>query len=132
MEYFESVELATVIGKQTGPIPHNRAVPIFKQILDGIGHGHSRGIIHRDIKPANIVVAVEFHQRSAAHIDCTHGPGESTKSPQFGTLFIDDHVFVGEFLLQIPDLFEHHERVIHRPKGNSFARIGEKATSDNR
>ena len=56
MEYFESVELATVIGKQTGPIPHNRAVPIFKQILDGIGHGHSRSIIHRDIKPSNILL----------------------------------------------------------------------------
>ena len=56
MEYFESVELATVIGKQTGPIPHERAIPIFKQILRGISHAHKRGIIHRDIKPSNILI----------------------------------------------------------------------------
>jgi serine/threonine protein kinase len=56
MEYFESVELAIVIGKQTGPIPHKRAIPIFKQILQGIGHAHKRGIIHRDIKPSNILI----------------------------------------------------------------------------
>jgi|TARA_B100000315_G_scaffold256683_1_gene303207 serine/threonine-protein kinase len=40
MEYFESVELSTVIGKQTGPMVHERALPIFIQILQGIGHAH--------------------------------------------------------------------------------------------
>ena len=56
MEYFESVQLATVIGKQTGPIPHERAIPIFKQILQGMSHAHKRGIIHRDINPSNILI----------------------------------------------------------------------------
>ena len=56
MQYFESVELATVIGKQTGPMPYKRAMPIFKQILSGIGHTHDVGIIHRDIKPPNILI----------------------------------------------------------------------------
>ena len=56
MEYFKSVELKDKIGKQTGPIPFVRALPIFKQILNGFGHAHSKGFIHRDIKPANILI----------------------------------------------------------------------------
>ena len=56
MEYFKSVELKDKIGKQTGPIPFKRAMPIFKQILNGFGHAHSKGFIHRDIKPANILI----------------------------------------------------------------------------
>ena len=40
-----------VIGEKTGPIPHKRAMPIFKQILNGIEHVHKvGGMVHRDIK----------------------------------------------------------------------------------
>jgi serine/threonine protein kinase len=40
-----------------GLLPHERTIPIFLQVLDSIGHAHSRGIIHRDIKPSNILLS---------------------------------------------------------------------------
>ena len=56
LEYFESVELGKIIGRKTGPIPHERAIPICKQILSGISRLHEMGMIHRDIKPSNILI----------------------------------------------------------------------------
>lgn len=56
MEYVEGRTLSQMIGKETGPIPFDRAYPIFKQVLDGIGYAHSLGVVHRDIKPSNIII----------------------------------------------------------------------------
>ncbi len=56
MEYAEGVTLKELISK-TGPIPEDRAVKIFNQILDGLEFAHSRSIVHRDIKPANIMIS---------------------------------------------------------------------------
>ena len=56
MEYFKSKSLSDIIGRQTGPMPSKRAVPIFKQVLEGIGYAHDNNIIHRDIKPSNVLV----------------------------------------------------------------------------
>ncbi len=59
MEYVEGRTLAKMIGKETGPIPFEKAWPIFKQMLEGIGYAHSQGVVHRDIKPGNIIVTPE-------------------------------------------------------------------------
>ncbi len=59
MEYVEGRTLAKMIGRETGPIPFEKAWPIFKQILEGIGYAHSQGVVHRDIKPGNIIVTPE-------------------------------------------------------------------------
>ena len=56
MEYVDGRGLDQMIGKEVGPFPWDRALPLFRQILEGIGYAHSKGIIHRDIKPANILV----------------------------------------------------------------------------
>lgn len=37
-------------------LPDRLAVPIFKQICDGLEHAHRHGIIHRDLKPSNVMV----------------------------------------------------------------------------
>mgnify|MGYP001225657805 CR=1 FL=1 len=59
MEYVEGKTLSQIIGKVTGPMPFERAWPIFKQVLSGIGYAHSLGVVHRDIKPSNIIVTAE-------------------------------------------------------------------------
>ncbi len=56
MEYVQGKPLSKIIGKETGPIPHEKAIPLFKQIISGIKHAHHSGIIHRDIKPANMIL----------------------------------------------------------------------------
>ncbi len=59
MEYVDGRPLDKMIGQDVGPIPWEKALPLFSQILDGIGYAHSKGIVHRDIKPANILISKE-------------------------------------------------------------------------
>jgi serine/threonine-protein kinase len=54
MEYLDGEALSALIRR--GPIPLPRAVVIFGQILDGLGHAHAAGIVHRDLKPDNIML----------------------------------------------------------------------------
>jgi eukaryotic-like serine/threonine-protein kinase len=49
MEYVEGETLQ-------GPMPLDDALPILRQIIDGIEAAHEKGIVHRDLKPANIKV----------------------------------------------------------------------------
>ena len=56
MDYFKSRTLERMIGREIGPIPYQRVLPLFTQILDGISYAHKKGIIHRDVKPSNILV----------------------------------------------------------------------------
>src|SRR5205823_4619098 len=41
---------------QRGPIPIDEALPIAKQIAEGLESAHEKRIAHRDLKPANIKV----------------------------------------------------------------------------
>ena len=41
---------------ERGPIPVDEALPLFKQIAEGLEAAHEKGVIHRDLKPANIKV----------------------------------------------------------------------------
>ena len=54
MELVEGVTLAELIEK--GPLPFDEALPIAKQIAEGLEYAHERGIIHRDLKPSNVNV----------------------------------------------------------------------------
>lgn len=56
MEFVEGRTLSKIIGKETGPIPFEKAWVLFKQILAGIGYAHSMKVVHRDLKPGNIIV----------------------------------------------------------------------------
>ena len=38
------------------PFAHDRAVNLIGQILDGLDHAHTRGLVHRDLKPENVMV----------------------------------------------------------------------------
>ena len=52
MELVEGPTLAERIGHRAMPL--DEALPIAKQIAEGLEYAHERGIIHRDLKPANV------------------------------------------------------------------------------
>jgi serine/threonine protein kinase len=55
MEYVEGRTLADKI-RESGAVPIDEAVSIFKQILSALSHAHGAGIVHRDIKPSNVMI----------------------------------------------------------------------------
>ena len=57
LELVEGPTLAERIAQ--GPIPIEEALPMAKQICDGLEYAHERAIIHRDLKPANVKVTPE-------------------------------------------------------------------------
>jgi serine/threonine-protein kinase len=52
LELVDGPTLADRIAQ--GPIPIDEALPIARQIAEGIEAAHEQGIVHRDLKPANI------------------------------------------------------------------------------
>ena len=56
MEYIEGKQLNEYISQDSGPIPEDRLIPMFIQILSAVKYAHSKGLVHRDIKPANVLI----------------------------------------------------------------------------
>ena len=56
MEYVDGHGLDEYINTVSGPIPQERAVTMFSQILDGFQYAHDQQVVHRDIKPSNVLV----------------------------------------------------------------------------
>lgn len=56
MEFASGSSLDQYIRKTSGPIPEQKTIYFFNQILDGFAYAHNKGVIHRDIKPSNIIV----------------------------------------------------------------------------
>ncbi|PYS40462.1 MAG: serine/threonine protein kinase, partial [Acidobacteria bacterium] len=58
MQLVEGTDLAEIIARQPGPLPHKSVVAWADQLLDALIYLHSRErqIVHRDIKPHNLKV----------------------------------------------------------------------------
>ena len=59
MELVEGETLAERIAR--GVIPIDEALPLFRQIVEGVENAHEKGIIHRDLKPGNIKITPDGH-----------------------------------------------------------------------
>lgn len=55
MDYLQGVPMSEII-KQEGQVSVDRALKIFMQASEALGHAHKQGVIHRDLKPSNIVL----------------------------------------------------------------------------
>ncbi len=55
MEYVAGSNLRGLIASKT--LTHGDAIEILRQVLLGLKHAHSSGLVHRDVKPENILVA---------------------------------------------------------------------------
>jgi serine/threonine protein kinase len=55
MDCLEGEDLSSLIERK-GKVPYQRALPIFRQIADGLDAAHKKQIVHRDLKPANVVL----------------------------------------------------------------------------
>ncbi len=58
MEFVEGASLDHFLKKRTS-VDVRASCELFIQILDGVAHAHSKGVVHRDIKPANILMNYE-------------------------------------------------------------------------
>ncbi len=54
MELLDGIDLRQRLDE--GRLPILDAVDIARQVADGLGFAHERGVVHRDIKPANIML----------------------------------------------------------------------------
>jgi serine/threonine protein kinase len=67
MELLSGRSLESML-KDGKPLPLVEILEIVREVCEGLGYAHSKGVVHRDIKPANVMVA----------------PGEPTKIVDFG------------------------------------------------
>jgi len=61
MELVEGPTLAERIGGRAMPL--DEALPIAKQIAEGLEYAHEKGIVHRDLKPANVKLTADGNAR---------------------------------------------------------------------
>jgi len=61
LEYVPGRSMAEMISQETGPIPYERSITLFVQVLSALSYAHAQGIIHRDLKPSNILVTDGDH-----------------------------------------------------------------------
>lgn len=55
MEYVDGATLADVLADGV-PMPPKDALPLFGQLLAGVGAAHRQGVLHRDLKPGNVLL----------------------------------------------------------------------------
>jgi len=62
MEYVRGEDLRRLIRK-IGILSPGQAIPIARQVCEGLGEAHKLGIVHRDLKPGNIMIDEEGKAR---------------------------------------------------------------------
>lgn len=67
MEYIDGTDLGHLISvtDDLPRLPLYKIKTIFSEVLDALGHAHSKDIIHRDIKPPNIMLTQDYKVKLA-------------------------------------------------------------------
>jgi serine/threonine protein kinase len=106
MELVEGPTLADRIAR--GAIPVEEALPIAKQIAEGVEYAHEHGIIHRDLKPANIKIAsndavkiLDFGLAKALDADASQG--DISSSPTITHMATQAGIIVGTAAYMSPE-----------------------------
>lgn len=72
MEWVEGRSLAHLLAREVCPLPLERALNLFEQMLEAIAYAQNfvylgqdgsshKGLIHRDLKPANMLITIDDH-----------------------------------------------------------------------
>ena len=59
MDLVDGRPLSDLVGVAMGPLPWDRAWPLFHLFLAAVGYAHDQEVVHRDIKPENILVTAD-------------------------------------------------------------------------
>ncbi|MBA2539298.1 MAG: serine/threonine protein kinase, partial [Deltaproteobacteria bacterium] len=59
LELARGHSLAEIVAD--GPLARDRVVALTAQLLAGLEHAHTAGLVHRDLKPENVIVEVDEH-----------------------------------------------------------------------
>lgn len=68
MELVPGDDLALLL-EEDGAFAPRRAITVALQLLRGLEHAHSRGVLHRDLKPANVMISGAAEQEVAKILD---------------------------------------------------------------
>jgi serine/threonine-protein kinase len=91
MPYVAGESLRARLARQaadgSGPMPHEEAVRILRDVAEALEYAHARGIVHRDIKPENVLlsgrnaVVADFGIAKALSAAKAEAPGGPTARP---------------------------------------------------
>jgi eukaryotic-like serine/threonine-protein kinase len=56
MEHVDGGTLADRLENRRRRLSASEAVPLLRQLCEGLGHAHSRKLVHRDVKPQNLLL----------------------------------------------------------------------------
>jgi Tol biopolymer transport system component len=106
MELVEGATLAERIAK--GPISLEEALPIARQIAEGLEYAHERGIVHRDLKPANVKITpdgavklLDFGLAKALEGEATRG--DPSSSPTISRMATQAGIILGTAAYMSPE-----------------------------
>lgn len=108
MEYIRGQSLHQYMQEEAEALVLDEAIPIMREILEGLNYAHQRGVVHRDIKPENILLTEDAQVKiSDFGLALRQEDVRLTESGAFvGTLlYLPPEILVGEAADQRSDLY---------------------------